>query len=206
MLAGSYVVLDLETTGLSPERGDRITEIGAVRIREGRIVERFQSLVNCNVLIPSFITAYTGITQRMVDQAPPVMTVIRSLNMFIADAPIIAHNASFDQRFFLSENKRCNLTTNVTPFICSMRVARRLYPSFRSHALGRLGAELGLGYQGSAHRAGTDAELTAQIMLRLGTDLKRQYNQLTLDAALLRRIMRMPIAEAARKLQAFAAA
>ena len=206
MLAGSYVVLDFETTGLSPDRGDRITEVGAVQIREGHIVERFQSLVNCNVRLPEFITAYTGITQRMVDKAPPVAAVMRSLKAFIGNAPVIAHNASFDHRFFVSESTHCALSTNVIPFICSMRIARRVYPASRSHALGRLSAEMGLRYQGSAHRAGADAEITAQLMLRLGADLKRKYQHLTVDALLLRRIMRMPVAATAGYLEALGTA
>jgi DNA polymerase III subunit epsilon len=206
MLTGTYVVLDFETTGLSPEQGDRITEIGAVKISDGQVLNTFQSLVNCNVQVPKFITAYTGITQRMVDQAPLVTQVFRSLTKFIEGAPVIAHNASFDQRFFVSESTHCSLPTIVAPFICSMRVARRAYPHFRSHALGSLASELGLRYKGSAHRAAADAELTAHVMLRLGLDLKVRHNHLTIDANLLRRIMRMPIAVAADKLQALAAA
>jgi DNA polymerase-3 subunit epsilon len=206
MLTGAYVVLDFETTGLSPERGDRITEIGAVKIVDGQIRETFQSLVNCNVRMPKFITAYTGITQGMVDQAPPVAQVFRSLTQFVESVPVIAHNASFDQRFFLSESTHCRLSTFAAPFICSMRVARRAYPKFPSHALGSLASQLGLRYKGSAHRAAADAELTAHVMLRLGQDLQVKHKHLKIDAKLLRQIMRMPIAVAADKLEALAAA
>lgn len=70
MFERPIVMLDFETTGLSPEAGDRITEVAALRIAEGRVVERFVSLVNCGVRIPPFIVEYTGITQKMVDGAP----------------------------------------------------------------------------------------------------------------------------------------
>src|SRR6267142_4069828 len=142
MLTGNYVILDFETTGLSRDRGDRITEIGAVRICDGRVLDRFESLVNCNVKVSPFITAYTGITQQMVDRAPAVTKVFRSLTQFIGDTSVIAHNACFDQRFFASESGHCGLSDNAQAFICSMRVARRVYQQFRSHALGRLATEL----------------------------------------------------------------
>ena len=205
MLSGAYVVLDFETTGLSPDRGDRITEIGAVRIREGQILDRFQSLVNCNVRVPAFITAYTGITQRMVDTAPPVGQVFRSLSQFIGDTPVVAHNAGFDQRFFVSESRHCGMQVEVMPFICSMRVARRVYPKFQSHALGSLASEMGLRFKGDAHRAAADAELTAQIMIRVGTELKSKHRNLTIDSNLLHRVMKMPIKKAHDKLRALSA-
>ena len=70
------VMLDFETTGLSPAMGDRITEVAALRIVGGRVTERYVSLINCQVRIPSFITALTGISQAMVDAAPPVARVV----------------------------------------------------------------------------------------------------------------------------------
>ncbi|HWJ95805.1 MAG TPA: exonuclease domain-containing protein, partial [Telluria sp.] len=70
------VMLDFETTGLSPAMGDRITEVAALRIAQGRVTERYVSLVNCGVRIPAFITALTGISQDMVDSAPPASRVV----------------------------------------------------------------------------------------------------------------------------------
>src|SRR5439155_79933 len=83
--------------------GDRITEVAALRIDDGRVVERFVSLVNCGVRIPPFIVDYTGITQAMVDNAPPVDEVVPQLIDFIGADTLAAHNASFDDKFLTAE-------------------------------------------------------------------------------------------------------
>ena len=103
MLDQPIVMLDFETTGLSPVMGDRITEVAALRIVGGEVVERYVSLVNCNVRIPSFITGLTGITQAMVDSAPPVHRVLPELLDFIGSDALSAHNASFDEKFLLAD-------------------------------------------------------------------------------------------------------
>ncbi len=195
MLQDSLVVLDFETTGLSPERGDRITEVGLVRIEGGEITDRFQSLVNCGVRVPSFITSYTGISQEMVDDAPSVRRVMKDVVSFVGDTPLVAHSASFDQRFYLRECRQLNISMVVEPFICSMRLSRRVYPQFKSHALGALAHALQLRHCGVAHRAAADAEMTAQLMLRLGRDIGAMHEGLTLSTSLLRRLMNMPIAQ-----------
>ena len=195
MLQDSLVVIDFETTGLSPERGDRITEVGLVRIEGGEITDRFQSLVNCGVRVPSFITSYTGISQQMVDDAPSVKQVMRDVVSFVGNTTLVAHSASFDQRFYLRECRQLNMSMVVEPFICSMRLSRRVYPQFKSHALGALAHALQLKHCGAAHRAAADAEMTAQLMLRLGRDVGAMHEGLTLSTNLLRRLMNMPIAQ-----------
>lgn len=200
MLNDSLIILDFETTGLRPERGDRITEIGMVRIEGGEIVDRYQSLVNCGARVPAFITAYTGITQRMVDEAPPVSQVMHEAAAFIGDTPVVAHNASFDQRFFQRECHLLHMAMSESPFICSMRVSRRVYPQMQSHALGVLAHALQLRACGTAHRAAADAETTAELMLRLGRDMRGMYSGLNIDIALLRRLMQMPVAQVQARL------
>jgi DNA polymerase-3 subunit epsilon len=195
MLQDSLVILDFETTGLSPERGDRITEVGLVRIEGGEITDRFQSLVNCGVRVPSFITSYTGISQQMVDDAPPVQHVMRAVVSFVGDTPLVAHSASFDQRFYIRECRQLGIGMVIEPFICSMRLSRRVYPDFRSHALGALAHALQLKHCGAAHRAAADAEMTAELMLRLGRDIGAMHAGLTLTTSLLRRLMNTPIAQ-----------
>ena len=106
MLDQPIVMLDFETTGLSPAMGDRITEVAALRIVGGEVVERYVSLINCNVRIPSFITGLTGITQAMVDRAPPVAEVLPQLLDFIGADTLSAHNASFDEKFLVAEAAR----------------------------------------------------------------------------------------------------
>jgi len=194
MLQESLVILDFETTGLKPEQGDRITEVGLVRIEGGRIVDRYQSLANCDVRVPGFITAYTGITQRMVDDAPPVEQVMQEVTTFIGETAVVAHSASFDQRFFLRECRRLQMSMVIEPFLCSMRLARRVYPGFQSHALGALAHSLRLPPCGKAHRAAADAEMTAHLMLQMGQDLAQRQQGLLLTAKTLRRVMQMPVA------------
>jgi DNA polymerase III subunit epsilon len=88
------VMLDFETTGLSAAAGDRITEVAALRIVDGVVAERYVTLVNCGVRIPSFVIALTGISQRMVDSAPPPAHVLPRLLDFIGDDVLAAHNAN----------------------------------------------------------------------------------------------------------------
>ena len=91
----SVIVLDFETTGLSPQYGDRAIEIGAVLIENNRVTDRFQSLMNPGFRISSFITAYTGINNNMVKAAPPCEEVMEQFAEFVGDHPLVAHNASF---------------------------------------------------------------------------------------------------------------
>ena len=201
MLHEPLIVLDFETTGLRAEAGDRITEVGLVRMENGRIVERYQSLVNCGVRVPDYITAYTGITQRMVDTAPPVAQVMREVATFIDATPVLAHNASFDQRFFLRECRRQSMSLVVEPFICSLRLARRVYPELDSHSLGVLAHRLQLRSCGAFHRAAADAEMTAQLMQRMAQDIEASHSGLNLTTQLLRRLMHMPVKQVPARLE-----
>ncbi|MET0291185.1 MAG: 3'-5' exonuclease [Steroidobacteraceae bacterium] len=192
------VVLDFETTGMDPDAGDRITEVGLVRLQSGRIVARYQSLVNCGVRIPSYITAYTGISQAMVDHAPPVTRVLRELLRFIDGAAVVSHGATFDRHFLERECAAADVRAPGDPFICSMRLARQLHPELKCHALGALAYALKLPTDGIAHRAPADAELTAHLMLRLGAEIEERKAARGVSAGLLRQLSRLPrIAEAA---------
>lgn len=189
------VILDFETTGLTPERGDRITEIGLVRIESGRIVDRFESLANCGVRVPAHITAFTGISQAMVDAAPPVDDVMRQAVDFIGETPVVSHNAAFDQRFFVRECRYGRVGVVMQPFLCTLRLARRVYPELRSHCLAELVRVLQLHSSGRAHRAAADAEVTAQLMLRLADDISGLYRDEPVSERLLRRVMSLPKAK-----------
>lgn len=205
MLSESLIVLDFETTGLSAAQGDRITEVAVARIEGDRITDRYESLVNCGVRVPAFITQYTGISQRMVDTAPPVAQVMQELGRFIGNTPVVAHNASFDQRFYNTECELAGLPLRDDAFLCSLRLSRRVYPYLRSHSLGELARLLGLASGGTAHRAGADTEVTAGLVLRLAADLKVRHASLTVDARLLRQIMKTPLASVNARLAKLAA-
>jgi len=104
----SVVVLDFETTGLSPDDGDRVIEIGAVLLQDNQIVDRFQSLMNPEMRISSFIADYTGITNAMLANAPSTSEAMGKFAKFMAGHHLVAHNASFDRRFLDAELQRIN--------------------------------------------------------------------------------------------------
>lgn len=197
MLADSAIVLDFETTGLYCDQGDRVTEIAALRVRGNCIVERFETLVNCGIRIPSYISKFTGITQSMVDAAPQASGVFRALLEFIGADTVIAHNAGFDQGFLDSECRRWGLRHQVPEFICSLQIARRLLPEMKSHALGCLASRLGIPFTPGAHRAAVDATVTANVLFRAVDMVKSRFALPAVDVHTLRRFVGFETAELA---------
>jgi DNA polymerase-3 subunit epsilon len=175
MFEQPIVMLDFETTGLSPVMGDRITEVAALRIVEGRITERYVSLVNCNARIPSFITQLTGISQAMVDAAPPVERVLPELLDFIGGDTLSAHNASFDEKFLKAEAERLGRTCGHVGLVCSLKLSRRIFPGMPSYKLGMLSGQLGIRFRSAAHRAESDAEVAAELLLHISRHLDQRY-------------------------------
>ena len=178
------VMIDFETSGMSPEQGGRVTEVAAMRIVGDEITDRFVSLINCNVRIPYFITELTGITQNMVDTAPPVSEVMPALLDFIGDATLAAHNASFDEKFLKTESDRQGLRPGHDGLICSVKLARRIFPGLASYSLGKLAKSLDIKFQGSAHRAEADAEVSAQVLLHASELIRRRHGVQALDPQL----------------------
>lgn len=167
-------VIDFETTGLSPDQGDRATEIAAVLLQDGEVVGRYQSLMNAGVRIPPFITGLTGISDAMVRAAPPAADVMREVADFVGDTPLVAHNASFDRRFWDAELARIRRSRR-QEFACSMLVARRLLPQAGSHKLSALVEFANLQVTGRYHRALADAEMAAGLLVHLEDELQRRY-------------------------------
>ncbi|WP_028998619.1 3'-5' exonuclease [Azohydromonas australica] len=187
-------VLDFETTGISPSQGDRPTEIAIAVVEQGRIVDRFQSLMNPGRRIPSFVTQLTGITNDMVASAPAVAEVMREAARFVGRLPVVAHNASFDRKFWVAELKRLALDAD-SPFACTMLLARRLYPESPNHQLGTLVRTLQLPQSGRAHRAMVDAEMASHLWCRIGADLSQRYGVAPVSHALLARVQATPRAK-----------
>jgi DNA polymerase-3 subunit epsilon len=187
----TIAVIDFETTGLSPQQGDRATEIAAVIVRDGQVVDRYQSLMNAGVRIPAFITELTGITDAMVRGAPPVADVMREVSDFVGDHPLVAHNAGFDSRFWDAELQRIG-RTRAQHFACSMLVARRIFPQARSHKLGALIELARLPITGRYHRALADAEMAANLLVHMQDELRRRYNLHAVPHDLLRKIQKVP--------------
>jgi DNA polymerase III subunit epsilon len=192
--AETIIVLDFETSGISPDYGDRAIEIGAVKLSGDQIVDRFQSLMNPGLRISSFIESYTGITNEMVRSAPGAADVMQDFAGFIADTPLVAHNAAFDRRFLNAELDRIGQKRNEN-FGCSMLTARRVYPEAPNHKLETLVRYRQLRTEGTFHRALADAEMTAQLWLAMGEDLRTDYGFDQVSFALLRDLAKVPKAQ-----------
>ncbi|WP_039949450.1 PolC-type DNA polymerase III [Vibrio ichthyoenteri] len=160
--ADSIIVLDFETTGLSPQQGDRAIEIGAVKLHQGEVVDRFQSLMNPGFRVSGFIESYTGISNNMLASAPPCAEVMTQFADFIQGSNLLAHNASFDQRFLDGELERIE-RQYAGHFACSLLVSRRLHQETASHKLGDLVRYHNIETDGVFHRALADAEMTAHL-------------------------------------------
>ena len=187
--ADSVVIFDFETSGLSPNYGDRAIEIGAVRVKDGVVVDRFQQLMNPGFRISSFIENYTGITNRLLRNAPPCEEVMEAFAEFIGNDNLVAHNASFDKRFLEAELDYIGLRYqgNVA---CSMLVARRIYPQAPNHKLGTLVAYRDLQAEEVFHRALADSEMTARLWLQMIEDICTSYQLPTLAFATMQGLSR----------------
>ena len=168
------VVLDFETTGLSASGGDRAIEIGAVGLENGKITDKYQSLIHPGFKVDRFIENYTGITNHMLDQAPKPTEVFPELYRFIDGSVIVAHNAGFDRRFLDMELAKVGYARQ-KPFLCSMRIARRLYQNAPNHKLGTLVKYAQVPVTGTFHRALADAEMTAMLWLEMMNLLRHNY-------------------------------
>ena len=186
-------VIDFETTGLSPAMGDRATEVAIVLVDQasGKVVDSYQSLMNAGRYIPSFIESLTGISNAMVAAAPAADTVMREASRFVGSAPMVAHNASFDRRFWEAELGLAGEKNQTSqPFACTMLVARRLYPQAPSHKLGVLIDYHRLPKAGRAHRAMADAEMAASLLGKIQDDLRSRHRVARPDHGLLLALQR----------------
>lgn len=187
-------VIDFETTGLSPSSSCRATEIAVVILEQGRIVERYQSLMNTGVRVPGFIEQLTGISNAMLRTAPPAERVMNEVNEFVGITPLVAHNAAFDQKFWDFEMGRIK-RTRLQSFACSLLLARRLMPAAPNHKLGTLTAFADLPHTGQAHRAMADAEMAANLTAYLAEQLRQQHGLKALDHDLLCKLQKVPAAK-----------
>ena len=174
----TIAVIDFETTGMSPSLGARATEIAAVLVRDGRVVDRYASLMRSGQRVPAFIEQLTGISNRMLAAAPPSAQVMREVSAFTQGCGVVAHNASFDRAFWQHERalaEVAGLSGEPAEFGCTLLLSRRLYPESANHKLGTLVAFHGIQTHGRAHRALADAEVTAELWLQITRDVQRRY-------------------------------
>jgi DNA polymerase-3 subunit epsilon len=172
----TIAVIDFETNGLGAMQGGRATEIAAVLVEGGQIVGRFQSLMNSGTWVPPFITQLTGITNEMLQAAPPARAVMHEVARFTRGCPLVAHNAAFDRGFWQAELARAECEPDAAhAFACTLLLSRRLYPQAENHKLGTLARLHALPSAGRAHRALADAEVTAHLLLRLQQDVRERF-------------------------------
>ena len=189
--ADTVIVLDFETTGMSPDHGDRAIEIGAVKLEQGEVVDRFQCLMNPGMRVNGFIEDFTGITNAMLKQAPPCEEVMDEFADFAGDSNLVAHNASFDRRFLDAECYRISRGYK-GEFACSMLAARRVYQDAPNHKLGTLVAFNHLPNDGTFHRALADAEMTAHLWLGMLEDINNGYCIERIPFSLMQALSRVP--------------
>lgn len=185
--ADSVIVLDFETTGLSPNMGDRAIEIGAVKLVNGEVVDTFQQLMNPGFRVSGFIEGYTGITNRMLNTAASCAEVMDSFADFIQGSQLVAHNASFDKRFLDAELDNIGRDYN-GQFACSMLIARRLIQDAPTHKLGDLVRYRNIDNDGTFHRALADSEMTAKLWLLMLEELNTKHGIQQPSFALMQKI------------------
>jgi DNA polymerase-3 subunit epsilon len=166
----SYVVVDTETTGGRAWSGDRITEIAAVVVRTGKIVEVFETLVNPQRSIPPFVTRLTNITWDMVKDAPTFDRVAPDVMRVLEGNVFVAHNAMFDWRFVTSELTRSMGRKLGGRRLCTVKIARKVLPQLSRRSLDHVARYYGVEIRGR-HRAAGDALATAKCLLRMFSDL-----------------------------------
>ena len=174
----TLAVIDFETTGFGPAQGGRATEIAAVLVQDGEIVGRFQSLMNSGAWVPPFITQLTGISNEMLQAAPPARAVMHEVARFTKGCPLVAHNAAFDRAFWQAELARAECDADAAhAFACTLLLSRRLYPHAENHRLGTLARLHALPSAGRAHRALADAEVTAHLLMRMQRDVEARFGE-----------------------------
>ena len=177
-----FSVLDVETTGLTP-RYNGVIEIGIVKVKGLKIVERYSSFINPGRPVPYYITQFTGITDDDIFNAPLFEDIAEEVTKFISGSVITAHNLSFDRSFLNKEFLMMGKEKPTNPQLCTLRLSKSLYPELRSRSLSSLSYYLKVKLI-NAHRALPDAEATAHILIRMLKQLKKANEVKTLSELL----------------------
>jgi len=177
-----FVVVDVEATGAKTPP-NRLIELGAFRIRGGRIADKFVTLVNPEIPIPRFVATLTGISNEMVRDAPVFADVVPKWLDFLSEAVLVAHNAPFDTSFLNHEISRVYPGHRmVNPHLCTVKLSRRAMPDLSNHRLDTIASHFSIPIA-SRHRAGSDALATAEIFILLLTELEETHGIKDLGAA-----------------------
>ncbi|UZJ80859.1 ATP-dependent DNA helicase DinG [Fictibacillus sp. KU28468] len=167
-----YVVIDVETTGNAPARGDRVIQIGAVVVENNIIVDRFSSFVNPEIPIPPFIEQLTGINDEMVADAPLFEEVAPVILQMLEGSYFVAHNVLFDLNFLQEEFENSGYQRFTGPLLDTVELSRILLLQADGYQLGQLADYLGIVHE-NPHQADSDAEVTAYLLIELLHKLSR---------------------------------
>jgi DNA polymerase-3 subunit epsilon len=165
LATAEFLVVDTETNGLAGERCE-VTEIGAVLVGGGELHERWETLVPVRAPLSRGIQRFTGVTQTMVDEAPPAEMTLPELAEQLKGRVLVAHNAAFDRRVLAQAFGRAGVAWPDPPALCTVALARRLHPLARQRKLGLLAESLGIDVD-VTHRALADAETCARVLCAL---------------------------------------
>ncbi|WP_080845482.1 ATP-dependent DNA helicase DinG [Cytobacillus gottheilii] len=171
-MSNKFVVVDLETTGNAPKKGDKIIQFAAVVIENGKITKEYSSLVNPKQPIPPFIEELTGLTDDMVKTAPYFSEIAEEINVLLEDAYFVAHNVLFDLSFLQEELINAGLIGFYGPVIDTVELARILLPSADSYKLSELSQSIGIIHD-RPHQADSDSLATAELLLLLLNKVKK---------------------------------
>ena len=175
LLESTYVVFDTETTGFNAGAGDQMIEIGAVKIKEGVIIDRFDELINPNRPLPKKITELTQITDDMLKDADTEENVTKRFLKWASDLPMVAHNAKFDISFIEMAMKKYNLGEFTNTVIDTLELSRALDQGYSRHSLSALVKRYNVDFDEDAHhRADYDAEGTALVFHKMMKKLDGQ--------------------------------
>jgi len=172
-----FTVVDVETTGMHPVH-DRLTDIALYLVRNGKVIDNYASLINPLVPIPSFITAMTGISNSMVQNAPHAWEVIPIVTSILRDTIFVAHNAQFDWGFVTHTAMRERNILLDNPVLCTVKLSRRLVPEAKKHNLDDLSRTFEI-YIDDRHRAEGDAYATTQIFIRIMRRLRERMGPIS---------------------------
>lgn len=167
-----FSVLDVETTGLSA-RNNRVIEIGIVRVKNLKITDKYTTLINPGCDIPYFITQFTGISNSDVEYSPSFNDTAEEIEDFIGNSIISGHNLSFDEGFLRYEFIRNGYEPLSNLNVCTLKLARKIFPTLKSKSLSSVTEHLGIKNRDS-HRALSDAEATAQILIKVIKKLSKE--------------------------------
>ena len=179
--SSTYVIFDTETTGFNPGLHDTMIEIGAVKMKDGAVIESFDELINPGVLIDSEITDLTGINNNMVKDCPNEEEVTKKFKEWIGDLPLVAHNARFDVNMLESAYHKYNLGQLINPVLDTMIISQIINKDLKRHNLTALTKNYGITFEESDgsggkhhHRADYDAEFTGYIFFKMLKQLDKE--------------------------------